>query len=153
MQLNKSSFNIIPLFLVILIDSVGWGVAFPVFEPLLVGNVTGILSSTTGIGLRNFYYEMVIAVYCICMFLGSPVLGSLSDRYGRKIILQVSMLGAALGLFCCALGSLWSSIVLILVLSRVRSNVRPKFTHCSSCYGGYEHTGGVALSVGLSLYC
>lgn len=58
---------------------------------------------------------LLTAVYAFSMFLAAPVLGALSDRFGRKIILVSSLFGSALGYYLFGLGgALW-----ILFFSRI----------------------------------
>lgn len=103
------------LLLAIFIDSVGWGVVYPVFALLFINNATHLFPLTTSLALRNFWFELIIAIYCIFMFLASPLLGSLSDRFGRKIILLISLGGNALGFVICALGIAANSLILIII--------------------------------------
>jgi len=70
--------------------------------------------------LRNFWYEAMIGIYMLCMFVMSPLLGSLSDRFGRKIILTLSLLGNAVGFLVGGIGVSISSLTL-LVIGRVIS--------------------------------
>ena len=114
--------NILPLFLSILVDSVGWGVVFPVFDTLIIGNVVGILPVDTSLLMRNVYFELLIGVYCLGMFLASPVLGSYSDRYGRKKLLVLSLLGGAIGFLICGLG-IWRMSIALLFLGRIVSGL------------------------------
>lgn len=44
----------------------------------------------------NHYFGYFVAVYALMQFVASPVLGGLSDRYGRRPILLGSLLGASL---------------------------------------------------------
>lgn len=48
---------------------------------------------------------IVYSIFAACAFLGGPILGSLSDRYGRKPILIISILGAVLGWVIFALAT------------------------------------------------
>src|SRR5690349_21531645 len=55
------------------------------------------------------------SVYAICQFIAAPGLGALSDRYGRRPILLICLLGSALGYALFGLGgALW-----VLFLGRV----------------------------------
>ena len=55
------------------------------------------------------------AVYALCAFVAAPFLGSLSDRFGRKPILVISVLGSAAGFVMFGIGgALW-----VLLVSRV----------------------------------
>ena len=50
----------------------------------------------------------LMAIYALCTFFAAPALGSLSDRFGRKPILLISLAGSALGYLIFGLaGSLW----------------------------------------------
>lgn len=117
---KRGSAAVISLLLMVFIDSLGWGVVFPVLTPLLINNSTGIFPAGSTLTLRNFWFECIIAVYCIFMFLGSPVLGSLSDRYGRKIILMVSLSGLGIGFGIGAIG-VWLKSLVLIVIGRIVS--------------------------------
>ena len=95
---------------------------FPVFDTLIIGNVTGILPATTSLVTRNVYFELLIGIYCLGMFLASPVLGSYSDHYGRKKLLIISLLGGAVGFFICALG-VWEKSISLLFIERIISGL------------------------------
>jgi DHA1 family tetracycline resistance protein-like MFS transporter len=61
------------------------------------------------------YVSVMISVYALCSFLAAPVLGGLSDRFGRRPILIFSLCGSALGFLVFGLGgALW-----VLLLGRV----------------------------------
>ncbi len=101
----------------IFIDAVGLGIIFPVLTPVIaedsLGLVTGVPLST-----RELILGAIFAAYALGMFFGAPVLGALSDRYGRKRILVVSLLGTAAG-FLIGAGGLLVGSVLVLFLSRL----------------------------------
>lgn len=80
---NKS---LLTIFLIVFIDLLGFGIILPLLPyiaekyqatPLLIGLLT--------------------AVYSFFQLIASPILGRLSDRYGRKKILIISQLGSAVG--------------------------------------------------------
>jgi DHA1 family tetracycline resistance protein-like MFS transporter len=61
------------------------------------------------------YVSIILATYALCSFVAAPFLGALSDRFGRRPILMVSMLGSAIGFVVFGLGgALW-----VLILGRV----------------------------------
>jgi MFS transporter, DHA1 family, tetracycline resistance protein len=95
--MSKQKYTVLALFAVIMIDALGWGIAFPVLAPILLKNTSHMLNADTSLAAKNFFYELSLGIYCLFMFIMSPILGSLSDKYGRKKILVVSMLGNFLG--------------------------------------------------------
>lgn len=77
------------ILLTVLLDVMGLGLIIPVF-PLLVTDLAG--SPTLGAQLVGVF----TAVYALMQFVFAPVLGALSDRYGRRPVLLVSLLGLGL---------------------------------------------------------
>ncbi len=57
----------------------------------------------------------LVSVFAVCTFFAAPVFGALADRYGRKPILLVSLLGSVVGYLLLGMGgALW-----ILYLGRI----------------------------------
>ncbi len=77
------------IFATIFLDALGIGVLIPVFPDVIrrFGHDPSFV---------NHYYGYFISVYALMQFLASPILGSLSDRFGRRPVLLVSLLGAGL---------------------------------------------------------
>ena len=85
------------VFLTIFIDLVGFGIVIP----LLTFFAEEFHASPIDIGL-------LVASYSMMQFLFSPVWGNLSDRYGRRPILFLTILGSSVGyLMIGVAGSLW----------------------------------------------
>lgn len=74
------------IFLTILIDLIGFGIVIP----LLPFYAERFNASPFDVGV-------LVAVYSLMQFIFSPILGSLSDKYGRKPILLISIAGSAVG--------------------------------------------------------
>ncbi len=95
----------------IFIDAIGFGLIMPVLPRLLM-NVGGIgLSDAIGIGA---WMGLAMAV---ASFLAAPVLGNLSDRFGRRPVLLVSLAGLAVDYLLLALANTLPLIFLGRVLS------------------------------------
>ncbi|WP_332700322.1 Tet(A)/Tet(B)/Tet(C) family tetracycline efflux MFS transporter [Devosia sp.] len=93
------------------LDAVGIGLIFPILPALLrdVGHLTEV---ATLLGV-------MLALYSACQFLFSPVLGVLSDRFGRRPILLISLAGAAIDYLIMAFApELW-----MLVLGRAVAGI------------------------------
>jgi len=78
------------IFLTLLIDVIGIAVIIPVV-PKLIEDLTH-----EGIDRASVYGGWLIFAYAVMQFLFSPVLGGLSDRFGRRPILLCSLIGMAI---------------------------------------------------------
>jgi DHA1 family tetracycline resistance protein-like MFS transporter len=62
-----------------------------------------------------WWVSLILALYSLCSFVAAPVLGAMSDRYGRRPVMLLSLCGSALGFAVFGVGgALW-----VLVLGRV----------------------------------
>ena len=73
---------------IVLLSAMGVGIAMPILPKLLrdVGHT----------GALDWRYGAFIALYALMQFVCSPVLGALSDRFGRRPVLLASSAGAAI---------------------------------------------------------
>jgi DHA1 family tetracycline resistance protein-like MFS transporter len=91
------------ILITLLLDTIGLGIIIPVL-PKLVQELTGAsISETSG------PYGWLIAVYAIMLFLFSPTLGALSDQYGRRPVLLLTLAGMIInyGMLSFAPGMFW----------------------------------------------
>lgn len=109
--------TILTLALVILIDSLTLGLVIPIFAALF-NDPHGIVPIATSQSQRNFMFSMVVSLPMFAMLFGAPILGELSDRWGRKTVLIVSLTGVFLSCLASVL-SFYVESVLILFISRV----------------------------------
>ncbi len=90
------------IFITIFIDILGIGIIIPVLPELVKGFVGG----ETAVASR--YYGWIAAVYALMQFFFAPVLGSLSDRFGRRPILLGSLFGLGIDYIIMGLStSIW----------------------------------------------
>lgn len=80
------------IFVTVLIDIIGFGIIFPVIPKLIAKFVGGDISTAAEYG------GWLIFVYALMQFICAPILGNLSDRYGRRPVLLISLF--TLGIDC-----------------------------------------------------
>ena len=85
--MNKSI--LIVLCLVVAVDAASFGLLLPVV-PFFVNQLTGSFNAIE--------VTSVTATYSGLQFLGAPVIGRLSDRWGRRVVLTVAVAISALAL-------------------------------------------------------
>lgn len=96
----------LPFILVtVFLDTLGIGLVIPVL-PSLVGTLT------TGRDLQSYWYGALLASYGITQFLGAPLLGALSDCFGRRPVILISIFGLGLNFLLTAL-SPWLWLLLV----------------------------------------
>lgn len=78
------------IFITLLLDVIGLGIIIPVI-PALIQELTG-----GSISEASRYGGWLIASYALVQFLCAPIVGALSDKYGRRPILLLSLLGFGL---------------------------------------------------------
>ncbi|NPD65957.1 TCR/Tet family MFS transporter [Lichenicola cladoniae] len=99
------------LYLAALIDAIGVGLIIPIL-PALLRHLAGDRPIAV-------HYGALISTFALMQFLCAPVLGALSDRFGRRPILLLSLAGGAADYLLTGFaGSLW-----VLYLARVLGGV------------------------------
>ncbi|HZS47965.1 MAG TPA: MFS transporter [Blastocatellia bacterium] len=83
MASNRSPLFII--FITVFIDLIGFGIVIPILP--IYAEKFGATPLTVG---------LLLASFSVCQFLATPILGRLSDRYGRRPILFFSLAGTSL---------------------------------------------------------
>src|SRR5881227_1407485 len=78
------------IFITLLIDVIGLGIVIPVF-PELIGKLTH-----SNISRISQWGGWLTVVYAIMQFFCAPIIGNLSDRYGRRPVLLISLVGFAI---------------------------------------------------------
>jgi DHA1 family tetracycline resistance protein-like MFS transporter len=85
------------IFITLLIDVMGWGLIIPVM-PKLISQLKHI-----SINDASPYGAWLISAYALTQFVFAPLVGNLSDRYGRRPVLLCSLLGFAIDYLFLAL--------------------------------------------------
>src|ERR1700761_1096605 len=75
------------IFVTVLIDFIGFGIIIPVLPKLIAQLINGDLSDAARYG------GWLLFAYATMQFLFAPVMGGLSDRFGRRPVLLFSLFG------------------------------------------------------------
>ena len=87
---DKKPSALVFIFITLLIDITGLGIIVPVL-PTLIQELTG-----GDISQASQYGGMLLFVFAIMQFLFSPIIGGLSDQFGRRPVILISLLGFGL---------------------------------------------------------
>ncbi|MBF6610934.1 MAG: TCR/Tet family MFS transporter [Chryseobacterium sp.] len=113
------------IFITLLIDITGWGIVIPVAPKLiqeLIGNADISVAAQYG-GWLGFLYAFM-------QFLFAPVLGNLSDQFGRRPVILISLFGFSLNFFLQA----WAPTIMWLFIGRIFSGITGASITAASAY-------------------
>lgn len=109
---------------IIFMDSLGFGIIIPVMPDLII--------SLTGVGMSEAseYGGYLLFAYAICQFIFSPIIGGLSDQYGRRPVLLLSSFGFAVDYLFLA----YAPTILLLFIGRIFSGIMGASFATASAY-------------------
>jgi MFS transporter, DHA1 family, tetracycline resistance protein len=84
--------RIFPLLTVLFLGYFGFSLALPLFPPLFLSPDLNFLPSGITTETRRILLGILFAMYPIGQFIGAPLLGKWSDKYGRKPIILISLI-------------------------------------------------------------
>ena len=91
---NKRKYLFVIL-LVVFLDLLGITIIIPVIPALFEGTDSSF--QFYSVEARSIFYGLLIGSYSVMQFIGAPILGAFSDKYGRRPILTISLIGAFMG--------------------------------------------------------
>lgn len=113
--MKKKNSSILTIFFTVFIDLLGLGIVIPILPALIINPTANLLPFDTAFSQRTIIYGFLIASYPIMQFFGAPLLGTLADRFGRKKILSISLLGTWAGYVLFIIGILTQDIYLLFI--------------------------------------
>lgn len=112
------------IFITILVDVIGMGIIIPVLPKLIQEMIHGDLS------VASSYGGWLTFAYSFMQFVFAPVLGNLSDRFGRRPVLLLSLLGFGLDYLFLAV----APTVLWLFVGRILAGITGASFTAASAY-------------------
>ena len=83
--------NLYIIALIAIVNALGYGIIIPV-----------LYTYSQKYGLTDFQNGLLFALFSICQFLSTPIIGRMSDKYGRRPLLLASLAGTAISFFMMA---------------------------------------------------
>lgn len=108
----------------ILLDAIGIGLIFPIMPDLLLDLGIDTISKAT------LYGGALITVYALMQFIFSPIIGNLSDKYGRRPVLLVAI--GAMVIDYLIMG--FATVFIVLFIGRVLAGIAGATVATASAY-------------------
>src|SRR3990167_7620298 len=113
MTMSSSFKKILPFAFVVFFGFVGFSMPLPMLPEMFLDSEVGIFPLEYSRVLKTFLLGIVMAAYPAGQLIGAPILGKCSDRFGRKKIILLSLVGSMLGYIFTAIATGFESIIFI----------------------------------------
>ncbi|MGH7245322.1 MAG: MFS transporter [Candidatus Levyibacteriota bacterium] len=87
----RNNRNLLIIALIALVNMLGYGIVIPI-----------LYAYSKKFGLSDLQNGLLFASFSICQFLSTPIIGRLSDKYGRRPLLLISIIGTAVSFIMMA---------------------------------------------------
>ncbi len=125
----------LPLFLIVLIDLIGFGLVIPLL-PFYAERFQAAPLTIT----------LLMAAYSFAQFLTAPLWGRLSDRIGRRPVLIASMAGAIIAYVWLGVAySLWTLFAARLLAGAMAGNISAAFAYVADITKPSERAKGMGM--------
>ncbi|HUR30230.1 MAG TPA: MFS transporter, partial [Saprospiraceae bacterium] len=128
------------IFITLLIDVIGWGIIIPVM-PDLIKQMEGVNTGTAA-SLNGW----LLFAFSVTQFVCAPIVGNLSDKFGRRPILLLSLFGFGLDYILLS----WAPSIEWLFLGRIIAGVTgASFTTASAYIADISNDENRAANFGM----
>jgi multidrug resistance protein len=107
---GERALSLVPTFVVVAVDATGMGIILPLLP-----------FYSQRLGATPFLLGALISAYAVCQLVAGPVVGMLSDRYGRRKVLVVSQIGTLVGFVLLALAGNLTLVFLARIIDGLTS--------------------------------
>lgn len=80
--------NLFIIALIAVVNALGYGIVIPI-----------LYSYSKHFGLSDFQNGLLFSLFSVCAFLATPLIGRMSDKYGRRPLLIISIIGTVVSFF------------------------------------------------------
>jgi DHA1 family tetracycline resistance protein-like MFS transporter len=115
MRAKLKQYPLAIIFATVCIDMIGFGMLIPILPLLLADPTSSYFLLPAGWSVQSGYilFGFLIGMFSLGQFFAAPMLGQLSDKYGRKTILAISLIGTCLSYIVFAIGIITKNIPLL----------------------------------------
>jgi MFS transporter, DHA1 family, tetracycline resistance protein len=111
----QKKFSLFVILFVAFIDWLGIGLVYPMFSSMLFQRDCLSVAPDTSDAVRGICLGVLLAMMPTISFFSAPILGTLSDQKGRKVIIMWCLVVAILGYFIAVIGVALESFAILLV--------------------------------------
>jgi len=112
-------FSLLPLYSVTFIGFIGYSLMLTLFTPLMMDPNNGFIAASADLSVRVIILGVLLALYPFGQFFGSPIMGALSDHFGRKGVLIISLCVTTLCYLLIAFALVEKNLILLMIGSLI----------------------------------
>lgn len=103
------------VFLLTILDQIAITISFPVLTFICFDPQSWLFPAATSYAARSYWYGSLSALPHIISIFAAPLLGIISDYFGRKKLLFIGALGAVVFSLCAILGIIYTTVYLLVI--------------------------------------
>lgn len=105
--------QLFPYAIVVMLSYIGFALPLPILPVLFLKSQNALLPPDTTLATKTILLGLVLTAFPLGQFIGSPILGRLSDTHGRKRVILLTLGGTVAGYILAGLGIVHKNISLL----------------------------------------